>query len=119
METTPELSIVLEMRQGWNVMILAGKFVVKSLSLVRKRFEVIEAELRPKVAMDLTGVTQLDSSAMTIILNFQKRLQEKNGHVVVIGPAEEIREMFSIVGFNKAVPMYSTLAQFEQSINSK
>lgn len=100
-------------------MVLAGKFVVKTLSLVRKRFEEIEAEPRPKVAMDLTGVTQLDSSAMTIILNFQRRLQEKNGHVAVIGPAEEIREMFSIVGFNKAVPMYSTLAQFEQSISSK
>jgi hypothetical protein len=39
--------------------------------------------------------------------------------VVVIGPSEEIREMFSIVGFNKAVPVYATQAQFEQSVGSK
>jgi anti-anti-sigma factor len=119
METTPELSITVEMRQGWHVMILAGKFVVKTLSVVRKRFEEIEAGQGPKVAIDLTTVTQLDSSAMTIVLNFQKRLQQKNGHVVVIGPSEEIREMFSIVGFNKAVPVYATQAQFEQSVGSK
>ncbi len=119
METTHELSIAVENWQGWHIMILAGKFVVKSISLVRKKFDEIETGQNPKVAMDLNGVTHLDSSALTVVLNFKKRLQQKNGQVAVIGPSKEIKEMFSIVGFSMAVPVYGTRAQFEKSVLSK
>jgi anti-anti-sigma factor len=119
METSHELSITFEQWQGWHIMLLAGKFVVKSIALVRKQFDEIETGQGPNVALDLREVTQMDSSALTVVLNFQKRLHQKNGTVAVIGPSEEIREMFSIVGFSMAVPVYSTRAQFEQSVRSK
>jgi anti-anti-sigma factor len=119
METTPELSITIEPWQGWHILVLAGKFVVKTLSMVRKRFGEVEAGQSPKVAIDLTGVSQLDSGALTIVLNFQQRLKQRNGQLAVIGPGEDIREMFSIVGFSSAVPVYGTRALFEQSVGAK
>jgi anti-anti-sigma factor len=119
METAPDLSITVERWGEWHILILSGKFVVKTLSLVRKRFEEVEAAQKPVVALDLTGVSQLDSGALTIILNFQQRLRQKTGRLAIIGPGEEIREMFSLVGFSSAVPVYKTREIFEQSVGSK
>jgi anti-anti-sigma factor len=117
METTSqELSIKNEVWCDWHIIILSGKFVVKFFATVRNLFAGIEAEQRPKVALDLTHVTQIDSSALTTILNLQKRLQEKKGRIVLIGPNSAIKETFYIVGFNLAVPIFSTRSAFEQSV---
>jgi anti-anti-sigma factor len=56
----------------------------------------------------------IDSSALTTILNLQKRLNKKGGQVAIIGPNAEITETFSIVGFSLAVPVYSTRQVFEK-----
>jgi len=114
-----DLSIAVEKRRGWHIIVLTGKFVVKTIALVRKQFDAIEPGKSPSVAVDLTRVTQLDSSALTTILNFQKRLGEKNGRVVVVGPDEGIRETLFVVGFNLAVTIYSTRTEFEQCIDPK
>jgi anti-anti-sigma factor len=113
MEPTGDLSINREAWNKWHILNLRGKFVVKSFNRVRAAFEEIELFEVPLVAVDLTKVTQIDSSALTIILNLQKRLREKRGQVAVIGPNAEISETFSIVGFSLAVPVYSTRQVFE------
>jgi anti-sigma B factor antagonist len=116
MKPTVDLSINREEWKEWHILNLTGKFVVKSFNRVRAAFEEIELLKAPHVAVDLTDVTQIDSSALTIILNLQKRLKEKDGQVAVIGPNTEISETFSIVGFSLAVPVYSTRQVFERKI---
>ena len=119
METSDNLVVSREKWGEWEIIILNGQFVVKSFSLLRKHFSEIEAVPNPKVAMDLSQVIQLDSSALTVLLNFQKRLQEKNGRIVIIGPNEEIKETLFLVGFNMAVPIYGTRDVFEKSMTAK
>jgi anti-anti-sigma factor len=113
-EPTVDLSINREAWKEWYILNLTGKFVVKSFNRVRAAFEEIELLEAPHVAVDLTKVAQIDSSALTIILNLQKRLKEKGGQVAIIGPNAEISETFSIVGFSIAVPVYSTRQVFER-----
>jgi anti-anti-sigma factor len=113
-EPTVDLSINREAWKEWYILNLTGKFVVKSFNRVRAAFEEIELLEAPHVAVDLTKVTQIDSSALTIILNLQKRLKEKGGQAAIIGPNAEISETFSIVGFSIAVPVYSTRQVFER-----
>ena len=119
METKHDLSIAVESWQGWHVIFLTGKFVIQSISLVRKKLDEFEADQNPKVAVDMSGVTQIDSSALTIVLNLQKRLRQKKGQVVVIGPSDDVKETLYLVGFNMAVPIYPTRAMFEQSVAAK
>ena len=109
-----ELSITRETWNKWHILKLTGKFVVKSFNSVRVFFDEIELLENPYVAVDLTGVTMIDSSALTTILNLQKRLNKKGGQVAIIGPNAEITETFSIVGFSLAVPVYSTRQVFEK-----
>jgi anti-anti-sigma factor len=116
METSPELIITREEWNGWHLLLLTGKFVVKSFNEVRKYFDDLEQMPELKVAVDLTHVSMIDSSALTIILNLQKRLKAKDGQVAIIGPNPDISETFSIVGFSLAVPIYGTRATFEKSV---
>jgi len=114
-----DLSAVVEKHCEWHIIVLTGKFVVKTIALVRKVFDSIQSRKNLSVALDLTRVTQIDSSALTVILNLQKRLHETNGRAALIGPNEVIKETLFMVGFNLAVPIYHTRADFEQSVCSK
>ena len=109
-----DLSINREAWKEWHILNLTGKFVVKSFNSVRTIIEELEQLENPRVAVDLTRVTLIDSSALTIILNLQKRLKKKGGQAAIIGPNAEISETFSIVGFSLAVPVYSTRQVFEK-----
>jgi len=117
MDTPSELSLTREEWNNWQVINLKGKFVVKSFNTVRRIFDEIELHANPKVAVNLSNVSQIDSSALTILLNLQKRLKEKNGLAVIIGPNAEISETFSIVGFSLAVPVYGSRAAFEKQFS--
>ncbi|MBN1130468.1 MAG: STAS domain-containing protein [Chitinispirillaceae bacterium] len=116
MEQPADLSITSETWNDWHILHLKGKFVVKSFNTVRMVFDKLERLDTPRVAVDLTSVSQIDSSALTIILNLQKRLKARGGQATIIGPNPEISETFSIVGFSLAVPVYSTRAVFEKSL---
>ena len=118
-EAVRELSISTEKWRDWNIVHLDGKFVVQSFALVRNTFDAMERGNAPKVAIDMTGIAQIDSSALTIILNFQKRLQEKDGRLAIFGPNAIIKDTLLLVGFNKVVPIHGTRAMFEQSDESK
>lgn len=115
MDTQSELSCTRETWQGWHIINCSGKFVMKGGNAVRAVFEEIMETAEPKIAVDFSAVSQIDSSALAILLNLKKHLKEKNGKVVIIGPNAEINETFSIVGFSLAVPVYSTRAIFEKS----
>ncbi|MBN2037045.1 MAG: STAS domain-containing protein [Chitinispirillaceae bacterium] len=114
MESASDLSIRREEWNGWQILNLAGPFVVKSFNTVRRLFDELEATPQPRVAVDMTSVGQIDSSALTVILNLQKRLKAKGGRLAVIGPSKDISETFSIVGFSLAVPVYSSRSTFEK-----
>jgi anti-anti-sigma factor len=112
----PELSIEKEKWHDWHIIKLDGKFVVQSFAPVRNDFDSIESEKTPKIALDMSGITLIDSSALTIVLNLQKRLKDKGGELAIFGPNALIKETLLIVGFNMAVPIYNTRAMFEQSV---
>ena len=114
-----DLSVAVEKQHEWYIIVLTGKFVVKTIAMVRKVFESIQSRKSTGIALDLTHVSQIDSSALTVILNLQKRLQQKNGRAALIGPNEVIKETLFMVGFNLAVPIYNTRADFELSAGSK
>jgi anti-anti-sigma factor len=114
-----ELTIAMDTWQDWQIIALSGKFVVQSFSIVRNELEAMETGTTRNVAIDMSGITQIDSSALTIVLNFQRRLLEKGGKLVIFGPNAIIKDTLLIVGFNMAVPIYNTRAMFEQSVGHK
>ena len=86
---------------AWRIIALHGQFIVKNLTLVRRHFELAGRLPRPLVAIDMGGVSQLDSSAVTLLVNFQRRIIRKDGLLVLYGLRDDIAEIFSILGIDR------------------
>ncbi|MBN1308441.1 MAG: STAS domain-containing protein [Chitinispirillaceae bacterium] len=98
---------------SWRIITLRGKFLVRNIATIRPYFEQAEKEPLPKVAIDMSGVSQLDSSAVTILVNFQRRIVQKDGLLVLFGMPNDIAEIFSIVGIDKMFRICSGRRDFE------
>lgn len=96
----------------WQLVRLAGKFTVKNIALVKHHFEASEKAVLPKVVIDMSKVSQLDSSAITILINFQRRIIQKGGMLVLLAMAADIFEIFSIVGIDKTFRICTTFDEF-------
>ncbi|NLW31287.1 MAG: STAS domain-containing protein [Fibrobacter sp.] len=94
----------------WFIIAVCGKFVLKNITDIRMFFESNESNLW--IAVDLKKTTLLDSSALTILTNFHKRLQNKGGKLVIFEPDKYIADVFSIVGFDHLISIYYTEEEF-------
>ena len=115
----PPVKISSEVWNSWNIIAIEGKFVIKFVAEIRKVLEPIKEQETPKIALDLSKTTHLDSSAMTLMLNYQNRLKEKKGGMVVFGANEDIMGIITIIGFDSFVPIFRTRADFENSVKSE
>ena len=115
----PPVKISSEVWNSWNIIAIEGKFVIKFVAEIRKVLEPIKEQAAPKIALDLSKTTHLDSSAMTLMLNYQNRLKEKKGGMVVFGANEDIMGIITIIGFDSFVPIFRTRADFENSVKSE
>jgi anti-anti-sigma factor len=115
----PPVKISSEVWNSWNIISIEGKFVIKFVAEIRKVLEPIKEQAVPKIALDLSKTTHLDSSAMTLMLNYQNRLKEKKGGMVVFGANEDIMGIITIIGFDSFVPIFRTRADFENSVKSE
>ncbi len=118
MQPEEELITRTEKTGDWFVIFLYGKFVVKNLTRIRQVFEEAEKALFPNTAIDLSNVTHIDSSAITLLANFHKRLLEKGSGSIIIGAAPDISEIFSIVGLDKVIPINTNQNYYENIIQN-
>lgn len=118
MHTEEDIVTKTERNGNWFVIFIYGKFVVKNLTRIRMAFE--EAEMYSlNTAIDLSNVTHLDSSAISLLANFQKRMQEKGCGSTVFGAAQDILEIFSIVGLDKVLSINTDKEYYDKIIQKK
>lgn len=99
---------------NWFVVEIKGRFVVKNLTHVRAVLDELEMKQASRVAIDLSETMYLDSSALTILINFKRRISARNGTLVLIKPSRNISEIFSIVGFEKTIPIVESMEEFKK-----
>lgn len=99
---------------SWTVIALEGKFIVKNLTKIRRYFDRAVHRSHPDVAIDMGEVSQLDSSAVTILVNFQRRIVQNDGRLVLFGMNDDIAEIFSIVGIDKIFRICRNREDFEE-----
>lgn len=114
-----EITIKTEKRKDWFIIFLFGKFVVKNLTRIRLSFEEAEKNPNLKVAIDFSKVSQIDSSAITLLANFQKRLMEKGSSAIIYGASQDIAEILSIVGLDKVISITADIHYYDKIIQNK
>jgi anti-anti-sigma factor len=98
---------------SWVIVEIKGRFVVRNLTQVRTVLDEIELKQPLRVAIDLNESIQIDSSALTILINLKKRISSRNGTLILIQPNKNISDIFSIVGFEKTIPIIESFKEFK------
>lgn len=60
------------------------------------------------LAINLTKVDYLDSTALGVLIGGLKRMREKDGNMVLVCPSPRIRRVFEITGLDKIFDIYDT-----------
>ena len=106
----------LQQSNGWEILSIEGIFVLRELHTARHAFEYFEELSGAKVALDLSKTKLLDSSAITLMMNFQKRLKDEKGMLVILDPSDEIKSIFSVLEIENSIPVFYSRPEFESAV---
>ena len=113
------MEISTKKKDGWNIVSINGRIVIREIKNIRDVFESLEKEPDPHVAIDFSKTVYIDSSSITLLLNFKKRIQNVNGLLVGFGPNKDIMDIFSIVHLDEYIDIYNSRTEFEKEQMNK
>jgi anti-sigma B factor antagonist len=72
-----------------------------------------------ELAVNLTKVEYLDSTALGVLIGGLKRMREKEGNMVLICPNPRIRRVFEITGLDKIFEIFNTEQEAQSSLEKE
>lgn len=90
-------------KEGWFVVKLSGAFVVRNMINIRTILDEQSSVPGAKVAIDLADTTYIDSSAITLLVNSNKKIKKSQGEFIVFGANKDIKGIFSIVNLEATI----------------
>ncbi len=111
------MKISTEKYGKWQIVTIEDSFVVKHLNEIKKVLEPIEKRGVFHIAINLSKTTYIDSSAITVMLNFQKRLEKVKGDLVIFNANQDISDIFSIINLDNFIKIFPTRSEFEKEID--
>ncbi len=68
-----------------------------------------------KIVIDLSKCTHLDSTFIGVLVVNQKKLQEKDGELVIVEPLDPAKELFYLTGISK---VFNTFESAEEALSN-
>jgi anti-anti-sigma factor len=106
-------------KNNFHIIDIVGKIDRLKDSIVLKSYvnTLLERNLN-NVAMNLAGVTYMDSGALNVLIYSHNTLSKKGGSLVLIEPNEYVKDVLEVVGLNKLVKIFSTEKEFENEVQA-
>lgn len=92
------------------VVSVAGELDIAAAPELTLAFGNLERSDVRAVAVDLSGLTFIDSSGISALATAVRAAQARGGAMVVATPAGDVRRVFDIVRFGEFVPLEESLS---------
>jgi anti-anti-sigma factor len=89
---------------------LSGRFDSSAAPPAEERFARLLDPATPRLAIDLSRLDYISSAGLRVLLVVAKRVQQANGKVVLFGLVPNVREVFSISGFDQILAIEADAA---------
>lgn len=104
-----ELSMQSERTEdGIAIITVAGELDLYTAPRLKEQLLSIIEEGVLKIAVDMTGIHFIDSSALGVLIGGVKRLKPKGGSLVLVSVDENVNWIFQITGLNSVFDLYNT-----------
>jgi len=88
-------------QQGEIVIVkLAGRFDSSAAPSAETEFNAALGSGAPHLAIDMTGLDYISSAGLRVLLVMAKKVQQAAGKVALFGLNPNVREVFSVSGFD-------------------
>lgn len=83
----------------------------------RLKTELLTAIVRtsPRLVIDLSGVTFIDSAGLTVILAARQRARAQGGDTYLLGPTKQVRKVLAITSLDRLFEIHDTLESVRSS----
>ena len=97
---------------NWHVAQLSGPFTIQTLRVAQETIDTIAQNTHPLLALNLTDVSYIDSSAIGVILAANRNFTQKGGYIALFGANPTITEVFNTIKLSKHIPVYGDYNAF-------
>ena len=96
------LELTLSQRDGETVVVsAAGELDVNTAPELREQLARLAADDVRRVVVDLTDVSFVDSTALSVLVSALKRLRQADGDLELASPNPSVRRVFEITGLTR------------------
>ena len=89
---------------------LAGRLDSSTAQPAEESFTQMLGSGTPRLAIDMSRLEYISSAGLRVLLVVAKKVQQAKGKVVLFGLGPNVREVFSISGFDKIFSIQSDVA---------
>jgi anti-sigma B factor antagonist len=104
--------------RGIDVFALEGDIDLHFAPCLRS---VLQAKIKaqcPALIVDLAKVTFIDSTGLSVIIEYFRDAGEFGGVLCLCGLNDELKGIFKIVGLDRSIPMFPTAEEAANAINN-
>lgn len=104
-------------RNKYIIIDISGSLIIKHLKSFKEELHKIleSGDIRP-VALRLTEINRIDSSAVGVIVNFNKNMLKKGRKVFFLDPSTEIDPILRQLNIYETIPVVGTELILEQKL---
>jgi len=100
-----ELSIASRTWQGWTIIEVAGELDLNTAPALHQHIAGAIDAGDIHVAVEMSGLTFMDSTGLGTIVSVSKRLDERGGKMALIAVDGSPRKVVSITGVDEWIPI--------------
>ncbi|HEX2315399.1 MAG TPA: anti-sigma factor antagonist [Thermomonospora sp.] len=97
----------------WTVLDLRGELDVAGLPALQQRVDEVCAGRRPpRLVIDMSSVTFMDSCGLGALVRAWKRVGGMQGRFVLVGLQPRVARVLDITGMRRAFEIYDSVSEF-------
>jgi anti-sigma B factor antagonist len=81
-------------------MILSGELDVSTAPLLRHRMAEVTDELETELVLDISALTFIDSTGLSLIVSEHKKLKAQGSELIVLSPTRMASRLFELSGLD-------------------
>jgi len=109
------MSVKTENKSGLMICRVEGEIDINTAPDIKKAFEKILAKREPKVVVNLSKVTYVDSSGLATLVEILKNMRSYGGKLKLTNLSPKIRSLFEITKLEK---LFDIIAEEEEAVSA-
>ena len=101
-----------------SVFHLEGEIDLHYAPALRALFEAKAKARCRALAVDLSGVSFIDSTGIAVLIEYLRDAAQFDGQFCIAAPTEDVRDVFDIVQLGKALPIFDSVSAAISALRS-